>query len=54
MISIQIINDLEVEKKKTFAVELYGETGGAKLGKHIKNVVTIIDDDGQFFLKNIY
>lgn len=35
-----------MEKDESFAVELYGETGGAKIGKHPKTVITIINDDG--------
>ncbi len=54
IITIPIINNLEAEKNENFAVELYDPTGGASLGKHIKNIVTIINDDGYFFLKNNY
>ncbi|CAF3693875.1 unnamed protein product [Rotaria socialis] len=45
IIAIPIMNDLEAEKDESFAVELYDPTGGAQLGKHIKTVVTIINDD---------
>ncbi|CAM4792636.1 unnamed protein product [Rotaria magnacalcarata] len=45
IIAISIMNDLEAEKDESFAVELYDPTGGAQLGKHIKTVVTIINDD---------
>ncbi|CAF3193790.1 unnamed protein product [Rotaria sp. Silwood2] len=45
VISIPIINDLEVEKDESFAVELYNPTGGAQIGKHGKTVITIINDD---------
>jgi solute carrier family 8 (sodium/calcium exchanger) len=54
IIVIPIINDLEEEKDESFAVELYDPTGGTSLGKHTKTVVTIINDDGHFFLKNNY
>lgn len=47
IIAIPIINDLEAEKDESFAVELYDPTGGAQLGKHVKTVVTIINDDGK-------
>lgn len=40
------MNDLEAEKDESFAVELYEPTGGAQLGKHVRTVVTIINDDG--------
>lgn len=46
IIAITIINDLEAEKDESFAVELYEPTGGAQLGKHVRTVVTIINDDG--------
>jgi solute carrier family 8 (sodium/calcium exchanger) len=54
IIGIPIINDLEAEIDKSFAVELYDPTGGASLSKHTKNVITIINDDGYFLLKNKY
>ncbi len=48
VIAIPIINDLEAEKDESFAVELCEPiTGGANLGKHVKTVVTIINDDGR-------
>ncbi len=46
VIAIPIMNDLKAEKDESFAVELYKTTGGAQLGKHVKTVVTIINDDG--------
>lgn len=46
-ISITIVDDHEVEKDESFAVELYDATGGAKIGKHPKTVITIINDDGK-------
>ena len=49
VIAISIINDLEQEKDESFAVELYNPTGGAQIGKHPKNVVTIINDDGIYY-----
>lgn len=49
IIAIPIVNDLEAEKDESFAVELYDPTGGAQLGKHTKTVVTIINDDGNYF-----
>ncbi len=54
IIAITIINDLEAEKNESFAVELYDPTGGASLGNHTKNVVTIRNDNGHFLLKNNY
>lgn len=51
-IAIPIINDLEAEKDESFAVELYKTTGGANLGKHTRTVVTIINDDGRYSVKN--
>jgi len=47
VIAIPIMNDLEAEKDESFAVELYDPTEGAQLGKHVKTVVTIINDDGR-------
>jgi hypothetical protein len=41
------MNDLEAEKDESFAVELYGATDGASVGKKAKTVVTIINDDGK-------
>jgi len=51
IIAIPIINDLEAEKDESFAVELYDATGGATLGTHTRTVVTIINDDGKFYIK---
>lgn len=45
-ISIKLIDDKTFEKDETFCVELSCPTGGAKLGKMKKSVVTIVDDDG--------
>ncbi|CAF3909684.1 unnamed protein product, partial [Rotaria sp. Silwood1] len=45
VIAISIIDDFEAEKDESFAVELFDPKGGAKLGKHSKTVVTIINDD---------
>jgi solute carrier family 8 (sodium/calcium exchanger) len=47
VIAIPIMNDLEAEKDESFAVELYGATDGASVGKKAKTVVTIINDDGK-------
>ena len=46
IIAIAITNDLEAEKDESFAVEIFEPTGGAQLGKHVRTVVTIINDDG--------
>ncbi|CAF3856523.1 unnamed protein product [Rotaria sp. Silwood1] len=45
VIIIPIVDDFVAEKDESFAVELFNPTGGAKLGKHSKIVVTIINDD---------
>jgi hypothetical protein len=35
-------------------VELYEPTGGAQLGKHTRTVVTIINDDGNYFSEDSF
>ncbi len=50
IIAIPIMDDLEAEKDESFAVELYNPTGGAQIGKHPRTVVTIINDDGIFYI----
>ncbi len=49
IIAIPIRNNLQAKNDQSFTVELYDPTDGASLGEHIKTVVTIINDDGQFF-----
>ena len=52
IISVTIQKNLQTETDQSFAVELYDPTGGALLGKDIRSVVRILNEDGQFFLTN--
>ena len=44
-LEIPIIDDMEKEKDEQFEVELYEIDNGAALGKQVKTVVTIVNDD---------
>ena len=44
-LSIPIIDDMEKEKDEQFEVELYEADNQAQLGKQLKTVVTIVNDD---------
>ena len=44
-LSIPIIDDMEKEKNEQFEVELYEADNQAQLGKQVKTVVTIVNDD---------
>lgn len=45
-VEIDIVDDKEFEKDESFLIELSDTTGGAKLGKIRRIVVTIVNDDG--------
>jgi len=44
-LSIPIIDDMEKEKNEKFEVELYEADNQAQLGKQVRTVVTIVNDD---------
>ena len=44
-LSIPIMDDMEKEKDEQFEVELYEADNNAKLGKQVKTMVTIVNDD---------
>lgn len=44
---IQIINDMCPEKDECFEVELFGTTGGARVGNINRIAITISSDDGE-------
>lgn len=44
-LKIPIIDDMECEKDEQFEVELYEANNGAELGKQVRTVVTIVNDD---------
>ena len=46
MIIFLHIVDKSAEKDESFALELYSQEGGVKLGRVWKTVITIINDDG--------
>ncbi|XP_050432322.1 sodium/calcium exchanger 1 [Adelges cooleyi] len=45
VLKIEIINDMCPEKDECFEIELYGATGGAKIGNVNRTAVTISSDD---------
>ena len=48
-IPITILDDQTAEKDESFSIELFEPRGGVKLGRVGKTVVTIINDDGEFY-----
>ena len=48
MLEILIIDDQEAEKDETFKVELVEASGGAKIGRIKKTIITIVNDDGEY------
>ena len=50
MLAISIIDDKTFEKDETFMIQLSETTGGLKLGRLKRTVVTIVNDDGKLVI----
>lgn len=54
VLKIEIINDMCPEKDECFEIELFGATGGAKIGNINRIAITISSDDGKYFMTHTY